>query len=1139
MNLPFVHLRLHSAYSLTEGAIKYSKLVSLCQENEMPAVAVTDTNNLFGALEFSDQLTSHGIQYIIGCQLNVRHTKTINRPTNILLYVQNADGYFNLIQLVSKSYLNSTSEEYPEVSLDSLFEYSKNLIVATGGVYGSLGALLLENDMDGAKEYLQAMKQNFEGRLYIELSRHNCEHEHRIENNAISLAYDLNIPLVATNNVCFAKKDDFAAHDALICISQGKTIYDNDRQKSNPEFYFKSQQEMSDLFQDIPEAIENTAKIAQRCTYVLKKVKPLMPIFKTASGKSQEQELRDQVMEGIEVRLAKFKDKENYEEIRKKYLERVEYELNMIERMGFSGYFLIVSDYVKWAKEHDIPVGPGRGSGAGSIVAWASKITEIDPIRFQLFFERFLNPDRVSMPDFDVDFCQERRDEVISYVQEKYGYESVAQIITFGKLQSRAVVRDIGRVLGLPYGFVDKISKMIPFNPTNPITLQQAIDSDAQLQALVKNDPQVQNLMNIALPLEGLYRHTSVHAAGIVISDKIIKNYVALYKDARSIMPVTQFSMKYIESAGMIKFDFLGLKTLTVIKKIVNFIKKRGIEVKINDIPLDDKKTFQLLRSINCVGVFQIESAGMRDVLKKMQPDRIEDLIALVALYRPGPMDDIPKYIACKHGVEEIKYLHKDLEPILSETYGVMVYQEQVMQIAQKIGGYTLGQADILRRAMGKKNKEEMKAQKARFIDGALKNGVKIEIAEQLFEQMNKFAGYGFNKSHSTPYGLLTYQTAYLKANYMIEFFAGSMTLDITNTDKLAIFFLDAKKNNIKIAPPDINLSEHDFIVNYEENLIRYSLTAVKGSGEQAVREIVKEREKNGKYTSVFDFVERLSPLKIISKKILEAFIKAGVFDSLHSNRHQLYESMEQILSLKLSLNQASLFEKVYPKLSEAQEWSYMEKLQNEFSVIGFYISAHPLQQYEEFLKELHFPTLQDAMNIPKSKVVVIINDVSFKTTKNRTRFCVLQISDWTCSHEASVFSESLESYGNLIEVGNIVALDINCIKNDDQVRINIDKIEKFDKNYKANTNKENNFTSRLREQPKMLYISVKSIEQLKEIKDLVDYFSHNGTTQIEFVFENGKKMLLQDKYYITSYNILDLRNIVGVANVQIENAYK
>ena len=1139
-NANFVHLRLHSTYSLSEGAVKTEKLIELCEQYNMPAVAVTDTNNLFGTLELSTKLSEHGIQHIIGCQLNVKHPQKINHPTNVLLYAKNKNGYKNLIQLVTSSYLDSTSEEYPEISLDTLGNFSEDIILVTGGIYGSLGELLLNDDIGGAKDYLEFLQKKFDNRLYIELSRHNNFNEQKIENHAIDLAYDYNIPLVATNNVCFPSKDDFEAHDALICIAQIKTIFDIERKTSSPEFYFKSPQEMNELFEDLPEAIENTLAIAQRCAFCLHKIKPFMPQFKTPNGKTQEETLREMAKNGLEERLERIKSQPDFEKIRPTYFERMEYELGVIEKMGFSGYFLIVADYVRWAKSQGIPVGPGRGSGAGSIVAWSIKITDVDPIRFKLFFERFLNPDRVSMPDFDVDFCQERRDEVMYYVQRKYGYESVAQIITFGKLQARAVVKDVGRVLALPYGFMDKISKLIPFNPTNPVTLSDAIKSEKALSDLIESDQQVKRLMEIALRLEGLNRHASVHAAGVVISDKILKEIVPLYKDQRSIMPVTQFSMKYVESAGLIKFDFLGLKTLTVIQKALDFIKRRGVNLTSQDIPLDDKKTFDLLHKINCVGVFQIESGGMREVLKRLQPDRIEDLIALVALYRPGPMDDIPKYIACKHGDEPITYLHEKLKPILEETYGVMVYQEQVMQIAQEIGGYSLGQADILRRAMGKKNKEEMRAQKKRFIDGAVERGINLNIAETLFEQMSKFASYGFNKSHSTPYGILTYQTAYLKANYMIEFFAAIMTLDSSNTDKLYAYYQDAKKNGITIMPPDINLSEHDFAVNYEDNSIRYSLTAIKSSGDQAVREIVKERETNGKFKSVFDFYKRMSKLKIITRKALEHYIKAGVFDSLHPNRRQLFESISEIMAFKDNSEQSSLFGAEEPKLATVPEWSITDKLQNEFNVIGFYISAHPMEQYESILKELHFPTLMEAKEYTKTRVVVIINSVKYKTTKNHNRFCVLQVSDSSCSVEVSLFSEALSNYGSLLEEGNIVVLSISCSRFEDQLRVTADKVQVFDENFSSGVEYQFNHNDTLRQHvhqgPKnqIMRMKIGGLAELQKIKNFINHFRKDGTTKIELVFADGKKIILPEKYFLTAYDILDMRNIVGVENVEI-----
>lgn len=1133
MTPKFIHLRLHSAYSLAEGAVKIEKLMTLCEENNMPAIAITDTNNLFGSMDLSFHAKDHGIKPIIATQLNVQHPDDPEAETSVLLYAKNKDGYQNLIHLMSASYLESSSKIRPEVSLDLLAKHSKNLILATGGIFGNLGKFLAGNDVDAAREYLTFLNKHFEGNLYVELSRHNNEIENLIEEKAISLAYDMNIPLLATNNVCFPYREDFGAHDALICISQIRTIYDEDRKKSSPEFYFKTQNEMCELFSDIPEAVENTVILAERCSFMLTKQKPLMPVFKPESGKSQDDELQDMAISGLEEKLKKFEDREDYSEIRKQYYGQLEYELGIIQKMGFSGYFLIVADYVRWAKSQHIPVGPGRGSGASSIVAWCIKITEVDPIRFKLFFERFLNPDRISMPDFDIDFCQERRDEVIAYVQRKYGYNSVAQIITFGKLQARAVVKDVGRVLGIPYGMVEKLAKHIPFTPTNPITLQQAIDSSPDLQNEMSDDPKVNEIMTIALRLEGLNRQAGVHAAGVVISDKILKDIVPMYKDAKASMPVTQFSMKFIESASLIKFDFLGLKTLTVIQRAIDLVNKRGISLTSEDIPYDDKKTFDLLKSLNCVGVFQIESSGMREVLKRMQPDRLEDIIALVALYRPGPMDDIPRYIACKHGEEKITYLHPKLEPILAETYGVMVYQEQVMQIAQSVSGYTLGQADILRRAMGKKHKDEMDAQRKRFVSGAVERGVDLDIAEKLFEQMSKFASYGFNKGHSTPYGMLTYQTAYLKANYMIEFFAAIMTLDMTNVTKLSAYYTDAtERNHINIVPPDVNISDAAFTIDYSTNSIIYSLAALKGSGIDVVKTIVKEREENGKYVSVFDFAERLSRHKLLNAKILECLIKAGAFDKLHPNRRQLYDSIDLILSVRVSLEQGSLFEKIYPQLVEAPEWSNTEKFQHENDIVGFYLSGHPLQQYEKLLKQYHYPHLKEALESQKSRVVVIINDIKYKMTKSQTKMGILRVSDISDSAEVSVFSDVLDKYRDLLAVGNIVVMTLNRKSGGDQARISADNIQRFDPNNFSFEARVSEFSHRP-SKPKaiLLQIKINSKKELVEIHNLVDNFKKNGIYSIELVLLN-KKMELPGTYNLTSYDILDIRNIVKVENV-------
>ncbi len=1137
----FVHLRLHSSYSLAEGAIRIESLVDLCTKHRMPAVAVTDTNNLFGAMEFSTKCMKAGIQPIIAVQLNIQAEQDSATPTHVLLYAKNKNGYQNLIQLVSSSHLSSSSELFPEISRDTLAKYSDDLLLATGGIHSYVGKLLLANKLDAAREELQFFNKHFEKRLYIELSRHNNLEEQKMEEPLLSMAYDMDLPIIATNNVCYASADDFEAHDALLCIQQGKTVYDTERITSSPEYYFKSPEEMIALFEDLPEAIQNTEYLAQRCAFCLRFIKPIMPIYETQDGKTQDQELSDLATSGLEKKLQHFRSQNDFNEIKERYFARLTYELGVIQKMGFSGYFLIVADYVRWAKNNGVPVGPGRGSGAGSITAWAIDITEVDPIRFSLLFERFLNPDRVSMPDFDIDFCQTNRDKVINYVQNKYGYYSVSQIITFGKLQAKMVVRDVGRVLALPYGFVDKLAKLIPFTPTNPISLKEAIDSEPELQQAIFNDPQVKKLMDIAMNLEGLYRQTGVHAAGVVISDKDLRDIVPMYKDDRSTMPVTQFSMKYIESAGLIKFDFLGLTTLTVIQKALDLINSRyNINLTTQDIPVDDQKTFELFKALNCVGIFQMESAGMKDVLHKMQPDRLEDIMALIALYRPGPMADIPRYIACKHGHEKITYLHEKLEPILSETYGVMVYQEQVMEIAQVISSYSLGQADILRRAMGKKNHEEMEAQCKIFIDGAVANGVKESVAKTLFDQMSKFASYGFNKSHATSYGIITYQTAYLKANYPVEYMAAIMSLNMTHTDKLYVFFQDAKRNGLTVLPPDINSSYAEFAIDEDSGAIIYSLSAIKGSGVAAIETIVEERTARGPFLSIFDFAERLSSTKVFNRRLLEHFIKAGVFDKLHPNRHQLFMSLDKILALRQQdTSQEFLFETRHPELVQCDEWPELEKLQHEFSAIGFYLSAHPLEQYEEFRQKMGYSNLQEARETDRSQVLVIINDMAIKSSKSQRKFCILSVSDLSGTAEVSLFAEALESYRDLLEVGKIVLLNISSYKSEDNVRLNTDRVTEFDpKNVRVmnNVNVYSYSADFVPQRPsppkeKVLSVIISTEEELEKFGRLEKDFRRGGLYTIVLYFP--EKVILEDKYSLGQYDILDIRNIVGVQNVK------
>src|SRR5690349_17668726 len=866
----FVHLHVHSAYSLLKGSIKIAKLAELAKADRQPALALTDTDNMFGALEFSDKMAGAGIQPIVGLELavdfgdldpNARNAQT-TAPSRIVLLAARERGYRSLMRLNSRAFLETPVHQAPHIKFDWLDGEAEDLIALTGGPDGPISRAFADDHAALAATRCERLASVFGDRLYVELQRHGMDKERRIEGALIDLAYARGLPLVATNEPYFATTDDYEAHDALLCIAGGKLIAETDREQLTTDHRFKTRAEMAVLFADIPEALASTVEIAERCSFRPMTRKPILPLFTVGAGSDAQDaasaeaaELRRQAEEGLARRLKVHGLATGMTE--EDYHKRLAFELDVITRMKYAGYFLIVSDFIKWAKAQGIPVGPGRGSGAGSLVAWVLTITDLDPMRFNLLFERFLNPERVSMPDFDVDFCQERREEVISYVQEKYGRDRVAQIITFGSLQARAVLRDVGRVLQMPLGLVDRLCKLVPNNPAHPVTLEQALAAEPALQQQRDTDESVARLITIALKLEGLYRHASTHAAGVVIGDRPLTELVPLYRDPRSDIPVTQFNMKWVELAGLVKFDFLGLKTLTVLARTCDLLAARGIALDLSALPLDDPRAYELLARGDTVGVFQVEGAGVRDMLKKLRPDRFEDIIAANALYRPGPMENIPRYIAVKHGEEAADYLHPALEPILKETYGVMTYQEQVMQIAQVLAGYSLAGADLLRRAMGKKIPAEMEAQRQLFFDGAAARGVERAQAELIFDQMAKFAGYGFNKPHAAAYALVTYQTAYLKANYPVEFLAALMTLDLGNTDKLNVFRQELNRLGIRLLPPDINRRGVRF--SGEQNAppplppaggggkgggaaIRYALAAVKGVGAQAMDELVAER---------------------------------------------------------------------------------------------------------------------------------------------------------------------------------------------------------------------------------------------------------------------------------------------------------
>src|SRR6266540_3623138 len=993
----FVHLHVHSSYSLLEGALTIGRLCELAKADRQPALALTDTDNMFGALEFSDKMAAAGIQPIVGCALAIdfadqealqRAASTTLHGPRIVLLAARENGYRSLMRLNSRALPQTAPTDPAHVCLSWLEGETEGLIALTGGPGGPLDAAFAAGQGHLAQARCEALEQLFGDRLYIELQRHGSRTELIIAPALIVLAYARGIPLVTTNEPLFATQDDYEAHDALICIAEGRLVAETERRQFTPEHRFKTRAEMAALFADLPEAVASTIEIARRCAFRPRVQAPILPRFSVgADGAAVDEaaELRKRAEAGFErrIKVHGIAPGHTVEE----YHERLAFELNVIEGMKYPGYFLIVSDFIQWTKAHGIPVGPGRGSGAGSLVSYALTITDLDPIRFGLLFERFLNPERVSMPDFDIDFCQDRRDEVISYVQERYGRDRVAQIITFGTLQARGVLRDVGRVLQMPYGQVDKLCKLVPQNPLNPVTLGRAIDDEPRLQAARDSDPVVRRAFDIAQKLEGLHRHASTHAAGIVIGERPLTEMVPLYRDPKSNMPVTQFNMKWVEQAGLVKFDFLGLKTLTVLETAVGFVRKHGIDIELAAIPLDDEKTYAMLARAEAVGIFQLESQGMRRALLDMRPDRFEDVIALVALYRPGPMANIPTYCARKHRMEEPDYIHPKLEPVLRETFGVIVYQEQVMQAAQLLAGYSLGEADLLRRAMGKKKAEEMASQREIFVKGCAKtNNIPAAKANQVFDLLEKFAGYGFNKSHAVAYAIVAYQTAYLKGNYPVEFLSAMMTNDMGSQDKLKVVLDEACAMGVEVLPPDVNEGQAFFapassrrsrreeaqissdkdrslLTSAATKAIRFGLAAIKGVGEIAVQEILRARDAGGRFASLEDLCRRIDT-RAVNRKVLEALIKCGACDGLGETRASMFANLERVLGRAVSdaadraRGQSSLFGMLEETASKQPgtaeplpEWPQHELLAHEKELLGFYVTGHPMTPYAPLLE--------------------------------------------------------------------------------------------------------------------------------------------------------------------------------------------
>lgn len=1145
----FVHLRVHSAYSLLEGALPLKKILAKASSDGQPAIAITDTNNLFVALEFSQKAMDEGIQPIIGCQVSIDMEDQGEEKRNgnaglaklpaIVLLAANAAGYERLVDLVSRAYLGGEGHQACHICMSWLEEDgAEGLIALTGFSSGPIDPLLKEGHDAQAKERLLRLKSVFADRLYVELQR-QAGYDRRNERKLLDLAYAHDVALVATNEAFFPSKADYDAHDALMAVAHNAIVSDDTRFRLTPDHYLKSRAEMAALFADLPEALESTIEIARRCSFILKTRKPILPRFTGATNDPEEAEraeaaeLRRQSVEGLEGRLAALGMAAGYTE--QDYRERLDFELSVIERMKFPGYFLIVADFIKWAKQNDIPVGPGRGSGAGSLVAYALTITDVDPLRFSLLFERFLNPERVSMPDFDIDFCQDRREEVIRYVQQKYGREQVAQIITFGSLQARAALRDVGRVLEMPYGQVDKICKLVPNNPANPTPLSKAIEEEPRLQEEAEKEPVVARLLDIAQKIEGLYRHASTHAAGIVIGDRPLSKLVPMYRDPRSDMPVTQFNMKWVEQAGLVKFDFLGLKTLTVLKTAVDFVAKRGIQVDLATIPLDDKKTYEMLSRGETIGVFQVESVGMRKALLGMRPDCIEDIIALVALYRPGPMENIPVYNARKHGEEEIESIHPKIDYLLKETQGVIVYQEQVMQIAQVLSGYSLGEADLLRRAMGKKIKEEMDKQRARFVDGAIKNEVSKPQADLIFDLLAKFANYGFNKSHAAAYAIVSYQTAYMKAHYPVEFLAASMTYDMANTEKLNDFRQDASRLGIKVVPPSIQTSFRMFETG--ENCIFYSLAAIKGVGEAAVEHIVATRGDKP-FASLEDFCLRIDP-KQVNRRVLESLIYAGAFDCFGKDRAELVTGLDRIIGYAQraaegkSSGQSDMFgsssaagpEKLI--LPNFDPWTASEKLMREYQVLGFYLSAHPLDTYAQVLAKMrvqNFAEFSAAVKAGASagRLAGTVTSRQERKTRTGNKMGIVTFSDATGQFEAILFSEALNQYRDMLEPGKSLVITVQADERPEGIGLRIQTVQSLEEMSV--------------QMQKALRVYVRDSSPLKTV---VKHLNARGDGIVYFVVEkdDGNRTIeveLADRYRLSPEMAAALKSAPGVLDVEL-----
>ncbi len=1100
----FNNFKIHSQYSICEGAIKIDELVEYCKIHKVKSIGLADSFNLCGALEFSEKLSKVGTQPIIGTQINLKEHNTIGK---LSLYAKSNMGYKNLTKLSSLSFLNSKNFGEPACELSDFIKNSKDIIVLTGNYRDFFGKLFYSNKLKNFEETLKIFKKHFSDRLYIEVQRHDEEGEKNFENYILSKSYSLNIPLIASQEVFYINEDMYEAHDALRCIGEKSFVDDKNRFRLSKQHFFRKNEDLLNIFSDIPEALENNFNFHQRFNFKLKKSKPILPSISNSKSNSPEDELLRLAEEGLDKRFKNFILKKNSkiksDQIEILYKDRLKHEIDIINSMNYASYFLIVSDYIKWAKKNSIPVGPGRGSGAGSLVAYCLDITDLDPIEFNLIFERFLNPDRISMPDFDIDFCEEKRDQVFDYLKNKYK-DGVAHIITFGKLKARMALRDVGRVLGMSYGHVDRLCKMVPFDPSRPLSLQESIDREPRFKDEVKNNPKVKKLLELSLKLEGLNRNMATHAAGVVIAGDKLAEQFPLYIDHSSnlVLPSTQYDMYSSENAGLVKFDLLGLKTLTVIDKTLKRLKSKDINLDITKIDQNDKKVFSLLSTGETTGLFQLESAGMRDAIKQMKPNKFDDIIALVALYRPGPMSNIPIYNDCKNGLKEPEYIHPTLIKILKPTYGIIIYQEQVMQIAQTLAGFTASEADILRRAMGKKKKAELDKQKERFINGALKNGIAKDVANYVFTKIEPFAQYGFNKSHAAAYALIAYQTAYLKTYFKEDFIAATMTTELTNTSKLREFVEELKRLGVEIVRPSINQCFAEFKAIQKK--IYYGLGAIKNVGFEAVSNIVNERENNGKFVSFQDFINRVNS-KDINKLQLEGLTKAGAFDEFDENRNKILNSIPKIIQQTKKItddklnNQSSLFDSSDSNLNEfeflpSNLWSKKELLNEEFKSLGFFISDHPLNEYDEIFNQLKIISYSEFIENENADGIVAgtIMSIQEKKSAKGSPYAIIKFSDKKGEFELFLFSEILISNRDKLKVSESFIITLQKeknVNNNSKVRVNIRKILSLSDVINSPFTK---VTIELTENCK--------IDEIKEI------LSKKGNTQINLIVNNQKQ---------------------------------